>query len=397
VLKTQLHSKLNLSHLRCWQDSEDILTGDFFGTLDYLPRQPYLRDFLQCVELINDQKGCLELERVDWGDVAMSFWPRFLGQDDATEPDVVLASNRWVIVVEVKLGSSFGRSQPWREYQFGQQTARNRGLSGDAVHYVIVSLAMFNGAKVFDGLTAHQRAELEPRTLWFRWLDAVTLVDGWLRQSCTDEEQANKCTMRMLKDLLGALRRRRTLSFCGFSPPNRQPVHESRPPIFCPPLFHGFLCKESVECHLPPSIGFLARFHGFFREARPSIIPLESIWLRRFQGFVHSAGSNNAPTTSIFYSSRFKGFVNNALHCYVSPTMSGLHKAFFRETCSPVTRMESVWLRAFRGFVCSAKPTNAPMGAMLCLKGFGGFVNVAPRCVASTTMTGLHKKETLKR
>ena len=45
MLKTQLHSKLNLSHLRRWQDSEDILTSDFFGVLDYLPRQPYLRDF----------------------------------------------------------------------------------------------------------------------------------------------------------------------------------------------------------------------------------------------------------------------------------------------------------------------------------------------------------------
>jgi len=53
VLKTQLHSKLNLSNLCRWRDSEDILTGDFFGVLDYLPRQPYLQDFLQLVEDVN--------------------------------------------------------------------------------------------------------------------------------------------------------------------------------------------------------------------------------------------------------------------------------------------------------------------------------------------------------
>ena len=40
MLNTQLHSKLNLSYLNRWQDCEDILTGDFFGILDYLPRQP---------------------------------------------------------------------------------------------------------------------------------------------------------------------------------------------------------------------------------------------------------------------------------------------------------------------------------------------------------------------
>ena len=115
VLKTQLHSKLNLSHLRRWQDSEDILTGDFFGALDYLPRQPYLREFLERVEHLNERVGWFELDRVDWEKVEMLFWQRCPGHDDSTEPDVVLVSNRWVIVVEVKLGSGFGESQPWRE------------------------------------------------------------------------------------------------------------------------------------------------------------------------------------------------------------------------------------------------------------------------------------------
>ena len=157
MLKTQLHSKLTLTHLRRWQDSEDILTGDFFGTLDYLPRQPHLVDFLKNLEHLNEREGRFELDRVDWGNVDMLFWLRCPGHDDSTEPDVILVSNRWVIVVEAKLGSGFGEKQPWREFLVGRQIAENRGLSRDVVHYVVVSRAILRGAQVFDGLATPQR------------------------------------------------------------------------------------------------------------------------------------------------------------------------------------------------------------------------------------------------
>jgi len=325
VLKTQLRSKLSQLNPN-WQDSEDILTGDFFGALDYLPRQPYLRDFLESVERLNERVGRFELERVDWEEVEMLFWPRCPGHDDSTEPDVVLVSNQWVIVVEVKLASGLGQSQPWREYRFGQQIAENRGLPRDAVHYMIVSRARLNGAQVFGELAAHQRVELEPRTLWFRWSEAVAIVDEWLRDGA-GERHAAKNEARMLNDLYGALRRRRTLSFCGFSFPHQRPVDESRPPIFCPPLFNGFLYNGPIKCALPPSSGFLARFQGFFRETCPPIVlPMESVWLRCFRGFVRSAEPTNAPSVSVFCSGGFEGFVNDARRCVVSATMAGLNK-----------------------------------------------------------------------
>jgi hypothetical protein len=397
VLKTQLHSKLNLSHLCHWQDSEDILTGDFFGVLDYLPRQPYLFHFLENVEHLNEREGRLELDRVDWETVEMLFWSRCAGHDDSTEPDVVLVSNRWVIVVEAKLGSGFGEKQPWREYLVGQQIAESRGLPRDAVHYVIVSRAILHEAQVFGGLELHQRDKLEPRTLWFRWLDAVTLVDRWFRRHDAGERQTPKNEIRMLGDLLGALRRRRTLSFCGFSFTNHQPVREAQPPIFCPSFFNGFLCKGFVKCDSPPSIGFLARFQGFLRETCSPVMRMESIWLHRFRGFVRSAELARAPSGTIFCSRGFKGFVNDAPPCVTSATMAGLQRRLFMSTFRPVVPMESVWLRRFRGFVSAAQSAHAPSGTIFCSRGFKGFMNDAPPCVASATMAGLpNNEETVK-
>jgi hypothetical protein len=42
MLKAQLRSKIGALGPD-GQDIEDILTGDFFGALDHLPRKPYLR------------------------------------------------------------------------------------------------------------------------------------------------------------------------------------------------------------------------------------------------------------------------------------------------------------------------------------------------------------------
>src|SRR5687767_3326098 len=103
MLKTQLGSRKIAQLTRDWQTLEDILTGDFFGVLDYLSREPYLQTFLEQIEQLNNRVGCLDLARINWHEVQMMFWTRRAGHEDMTEPDVVLVSDRWVIVVEVKL------------------------------------------------------------------------------------------------------------------------------------------------------------------------------------------------------------------------------------------------------------------------------------------------------
>ena len=93
----------------------------------------------------------------------MLFWTRCPEHGDSTEPDVVLVSNKWVVVVEVKLGSGFGERQPWREYLVGQHIAQNRGLPRDSVRYLVVTRAIARAGRVFGGLESDQRDVLEQR------------------------------------------------------------------------------------------------------------------------------------------------------------------------------------------------------------------------------------------
>ena len=138
MLKAQLRSKMLRVH-ESWRDVEDILTGDFFGTLDYLPRQPFLVDLICRIGEFSQAPTRIPLAGVDWQSVQLLFWPLTKTDDESAEPDVVLVSNQWVIVIEVKLHSDLGSRQPWREYVVGQEIARLQNISPEAVYYVAVS------------------------------------------------------------------------------------------------------------------------------------------------------------------------------------------------------------------------------------------------------------------
>ncbi len=164
MLKAQLRSKIGALGSE-WQDIEDILTGDFFGTLDYLPRQPFLRSFIEWIADFNPDATQPPGEAVDWEAIEFIFWPMITGRDESAEPDVVIVSNRWVIVVEVKLDSGLGADQPWREYCVGREIAQDRGLSEDSVFYLLVSRHRLNVADTFAAPHVPDRRELLAKRL----------------------------------------------------------------------------------------------------------------------------------------------------------------------------------------------------------------------------------------
>ena len=75
VLKAELRAKM-FQLDPGWARVEDILTGDFFGVLDYLPRDPFLSCFLERVVALNETTRPPELSQVDWSNVTLLFWPR---------------------------------------------------------------------------------------------------------------------------------------------------------------------------------------------------------------------------------------------------------------------------------------------------------------------------------
>ena len=201
MLKAQLRSKISALGSD-WQDIEDILTGDFFGALDYLPREPYLGSFLSWVMSLNPDASQPSTVAVDWDAVEFIFWPLITGQDESAEPDLVIVADQWVLVIEVKLDSGLGTNQPWREYCVGREIARDRGISDDAVYYLLVSRHRLDVRATFANSEKGQQDQLLPRTSHLLWHQAVAQVERWLKDGPAGET-VTLSEKRLLLDLLG--------------------------------------------------------------------------------------------------------------------------------------------------------------------------------------------------
>jgi hypothetical protein len=86
-------------HKKTSDYSEDRLTGDFFGSLRYIPfdiaMKPILLDGIY-PSLVNEQLRKIELR--EWAD-NIRFWPKF----KEGEPDILIELDTSVVVIEVKL------------------------------------------------------------------------------------------------------------------------------------------------------------------------------------------------------------------------------------------------------------------------------------------------------
>jgi len=102
---------------------EDLLTADLFGALKYLPRDPYLSTVLRMLADANGRAEAYHRHLPSLLDSAETmsfrFWPSCRTPPQlpgaVTEPDVMLSNDKYVFLVEAKLGSGFGRLQIERE------------------------------------------------------------------------------------------------------------------------------------------------------------------------------------------------------------------------------------------------------------------------------------------
>lgn len=135
MIHAELKGKISFSgveesDVREIERMEDLLTSDVFGILKNLSAEAWAP--LLPAELVEDLRSSA---------FAVEFWPRYAGDGTAaslpkvvqkTEPDLVIETNRYLAIIEVKYLSSFGRStgesghQLLREWKLGSEIARAR-------------------------------------------------------------------------------------------------------------------------------------------------------------------------------------------------------------------------------------------------------------------------------
>jgi len=299
MLKAQLWSKMYQVEPR-WREVEDILTGDFFGVLDYLPRDPFLREFISRAVKLNITSESPELHGVDWDACEMLFWPMISGEDESAEPDVLIISNRWIIVIEVNLRSGLGDKQPWREYMVGQTIAKEHGIEPGDVYYVLLTVDKGDIAETFEHVANLDYQELQSKTLYVQWYQVVSLIEEWLHTSADEIKVASE-QVRMLGDLLEAMRKRRRIVFSGFSFYHQKQAKVFGSNYFCPPRFNGFLFKTSHKCNTDWSGWRLSVFEGFERSlSRVDLISAPIFVNEQFTRFVVNAPTVKHSQNAIF-------------------------------------------------------------------------------------------------
>lgn len=342
MLKAQLHSKI-FQLDSSWRDIEDLLTGDFFGALDYLPRDPFLRSLLLRVAELNPDKRPPKDCGEAWNNVELIFWPMISTGDEIAEPDVLIISENWVIVVEVKLDSGLGSRQPWREYCVGKEIAKERGIPKESVYYLLVTRDTPDVESTFASDKLVERDELLPKTFYLRWSQVISLVDSWNRLDL-DSIVISSENSRLLIDLLNVLRLRRVFVFSGFAFANQNHVDLPLSQWFCPPRFQGFL----GGCHSPidQSVGvFLSQFSGFVMRTISAVSFDTSVWTigsfdgfltnitvvsdststlvlgETVHGFLKSSRSVTLPTDRTFGAPKFSGFLESTVTCHPHETL----------------------------------------------------------------------------
>jgi hypothetical protein len=346
MLKAQLKSKIFQLGPK-WRENEDILTGDFFGILDYLPRNPYLNKFISYVASLNPNVQTLSTDGVDWDNTKIRFWPRTSTDEEDAEPDIVIVSNKWILVIEVKLQSAFGDTQPWREYVVGRKIAEEHLIPKDSVYYLVLARKRLNIAPTFNADEAEQLNELAPKTCYLKWHEVVSLVESWLRGASTEHELLAEHE-RMLTDLFNAMRRRRAIAFSGFAFANLSFTSAIPESIFCPPRFTGFQyqspetqpTEETVflsSCHAGflircPEVGFLKwpvfldnQFDRFLASCQEVKVFERPLFLgSQFDGFTRNSQVMTRTYDSVFFDLRFTGFLKNVPTC-------GKYEHFFKK------------------------------------------------------------------
>ncbi|TGK87179.1 hypothetical protein EHQ19_00095 [Leptospira montravelensis] len=179
------------------ENSEDLLTSNFFSFLNYSDRNIYLKKFLK---EINITITSAEAESAEF-----LYWHKY---PDNTEPDLILITDQYYILFEVKLFSEFAKNlddknhQIKREIRNGTQDSK---IKGKIFKFIILTN---------DKNTFQEREPiifLEHKTLidLYTWSDFTFIIEKIVQNQAVVEN-------KMSSDLFKYLRKKGFRRFTNF-------------------------------------------------------------------------------------------------------------------------------------------------------------------------------------
>ena len=151
-------------------NSEDELTGNFFGNLRYLPFNKGLKRILIGTNPPELGKTFDRIDIEDWAD-CIHFWKR----ENEVEPDVLIEFDNTVILIEVKYNS--GLSSPDQLVKYGKLLSN---FSGERKKILILLALEGNARRIYDEFVEINKAkDLKFGYItWQKAFDILTNING---------------------------------------------------------------------------------------------------------------------------------------------------------------------------------------------------------------------------
>lgn len=216
---------------------EDQLTGDFFGTIRYLPFEKGLLHVLSAVRFNNllvQQEWLSELQK-ETGYTELNFWPKH----EEGEIDLLVSLTSALVGIEIKYFSGIS-SEDGIDLEITSDTSRNQlaryarmllDLREDRKPLFLVFLAPFQMMQAVEK-SLEQRYIIKPEVslgyiCWEDVLETLTAIDS------TDYLEGEKL---ILVDLIDLLKKKRLMRYRGFSKELLQKEVSNEPFLFQKPV-----------------------------------------------------------------------------------------------------------------------------------------------------------------
>lgn len=183
------------------EKKEDVLTSNVFSFFKYADRAVFLKGYLH-------ELG-VDISKHEAKQAIFEFWPQY---QDGTEPDVVIQTNNYYLLLEAKYFSDFGKETPktkaqlTREVENGKREANNQGK---LFKLIAVTADSYERPERLDSLPKG----LIPFCKWTNW----QTVAKYLKQVLENQQGIRLEDKIFASDLYELLDKKNLRSFIGLS------------------------------------------------------------------------------------------------------------------------------------------------------------------------------------